>query len=330
MKSLLVILLVLSSFNSFAKNQVESINLNKSGNEFNVVLKNNEKVELTQEIKENIFQIEVENAIVWPKIEKMITHPEMGRINAMAYQFNSKTVRVRFVFDRPKSLQKITPNVRLHDKKILFSYTKNTVPSVNKYDESYLSGLLEDQKKKEQKRDEIKLNLSSVKKEKSEPTVSKINFSVWGYVAKFFSFLAVMLLFLYGGLQFVKKGAFKRGKIGFLNNSELIKVLATHHLGNKKSLMIVQASEQVFLLSGGDQGLSLISELNHPTDVRKKGEEILFGSNFDSSVETEEKNEKEFKVKENISESLPLDESTSFNQITNKIKQRVSKNKGMQ
>ena len=65
MKSLLLILLVLSSFNSFAKNQVESINLNKSGNGFNVVLKNNQKVELTQEIKENIFQIEVANAIVW-------------------------------------------------------------------------------------------------------------------------------------------------------------------------------------------------------------------------------------------------------------------------
>ena len=100
---------------------------------------------------------------------------------------------------------------------------------MNKYDESYLSGLMQDQKKKEQKKDEIKLNLSSVKKEKS-PTVSKINFSVWGYVAKFFSFLAVMFFVLYGGLQFVKKGAFKRGKIGFLNNSELIKVLATHHL----------------------------------------------------------------------------------------------------
>ena len=62
--------------------------------------------------------------------------------------------------------------------------------------------------------------------------------------------------------------------------------------------MIVQASEQVFLLSGGDQGLSLfISELNHPTGVRKKGEEILFGSNFDSSVEMKERQIKNLKLK---------------------------------
>ena len=52
----------------------------------------------------------------------------MGRINAMAYQYNSKTVRVRFIFDRPESLQKITPNVSLLDKEILFSvYTKKKV-----------------------------------------------------------------------------------------------------------------------------------------------------------------------------------------------------------
>ena len=94
--------------------------------------------------------------------------------------------------------------------------------------------------------------------------------------------------------------------------------------------MIVQASEQVFLLSGGDQGLSLISELNQPTGVRKKGEEILFGSNFDSNVTDESETDKEFKIKENINVSQVVEEGTSFNQITNKIKQRVSKNKGMQ
>ena len=63
---------------------------------------------------------------------------------------------------------------------------------------------------------------------------------------------------------------------------------------------------------------------------QKKGEEILFGSNFDSNVTDESETDKEFKIKENINVSQVVEEGTSFNSITNKIKQRVSKNKGMQ
>ena len=111
---------------------------------------------------------------------------------------------------------------------------------MNKYDESYLSGLIEDQKKKEQKR--MRLNSTSLpsKKKKVNQLLAKLTFLCG---------LCSEILFIFSGNAFIslwgasvlKKGAFKRGKIGFLNNSELIKVLATHHLGNKKSLMIVQA-----------------------------------------------------------------------------------------
>ena len=46
---------------------------------------------------------------------------------------------------------------------ILFSYTEKESVDLKKYDESYLSGLLKDQKKKETKKDELKINLAPLK-----------------------------------------------------------------------------------------------------------------------------------------------------------------------
>ena len=98
----------------------------------------------------------------------------------------------------------------------------------------------------------------------------------------------------------------KKNNLGFLNSSELIKVLATHHLDPKKSLMIVSAGKQVFLLSSHENGISKLSELDDPMSYFKDGEVSLFGNNFENSIE-ESKNEKpEFKVKENIEESSPV------------------------
>ena len=86
--------------------------------------------------------------------------------------------------------------------------------------------------------------------------------------------------------------------------------------------MIVQASEQVFLLSGGDQVVS-ISELNQPTDVRKKGEEILV------QILTQMSPMKVRQIKNKLKISMsPRPLKRGLHLIKYKqIKQRVSKNK---
>ena len=105
-----------------------------------------------------------------------------------------------------------------------------------------------------------------------------------GYIFKFFGFLVFLIGIIYGCVFFLKKGYVKKNKLGFLNSSELIKVLATHHLDPKKSLMIVSAGKQVFLLSSSESGISKLSELNDPMSFFKNGEIDLFGSNFESSM----------------------------------------------
>ena len=83
MKFLVVACLFFNFSQSHDENQIEQINFNKLNNQFNITLKNDEVVQLKEEIKEDIFQIEVSNSIVW-RIDKVINHPEMGKINAMA------------------------------------------------------------------------------------------------------------------------------------------------------------------------------------------------------------------------------------------------------
>ena len=144
---------------------------------------------------------------------------------------------------------------------------------------------------------------------------------------KFFGFLLVLLAFIYACVFFLKKGYVKKNNLGFLNSSELIKVLATHHLDPKKSLMIVSAGKQVFLLSSHENGVSKLSELDDPMSYFKDGEVSLFGNNFENSIKESKDEKTEFKVKENIQESSPVSiNDNSISSITDKIKNRV---KGM-
>jgi len=43
-------------------------------------------------------------------------------------------------------------------------------------------------------------------------------------------FLAVVLGLFYGVVQLLKEGVFSRGKLGFLNNTQMIQVLSTTYV----------------------------------------------------------------------------------------------------
>jgi len=164
---------------------------------------------------------------------------------------------------------------------------------------------------------DTKINLSN---NQVVPKASKAsdNFSFAGYAAKFMIFLALVLGLFYGIVQMLKKGVFKRGKLGFLSNSQLIEVLSTTYIAPKRSLMIVKAHKQIFLVANSETGLTFLSEMTDTSGLMKEGEKFITGTNFDLNLGTAEDNSESemlIKLKENIMESTPVNEPKGLSKI---------------
>ena len=152
------------------------------------------------------------------------------------------------------------------------------------------------------------------------PKASESNnqFSFAGYALKFTIFLAVVLGLFYGIVQLLKKGVFKKGKLGFLNNSQMIEVLSTTYVAPKRSLLVVKAHKQIFLVANSETGLTLLSEMTDTSGFMKEGEKFVTGTNFDMNLGNAEKNpdiDSFLKVKENIMESTPVNEDKGLAKI---------------
>lgn len=164
--------------------------------------------------------------------------------------------------------------------------------------------------------DRVKLTQSSVTKSETSVTnpsrasdeTPKSSFSIATYVGKFVAFLGIILLGFYGVLTLFKKGVIKKGKLGFLNSTKLVEVLSTTHVAPKKSLIMVKAHKQVFLISNCENGMSLISEINDVTGLIKNGEAEITGTNFDTNLNSATKTNKEFRLKEDYVDYESLDE----------------------
>ncbi len=178
------------------------------------------------------------------------------------------------------------------------------------------------------KADEINVKQAAIAKiETKIPTKSKHvpmaisssnNFSFAGYAAKFTIFLAVVLGLFYGVVQLLKKGVFSRGKLGFLNNTKMIEVLSTTYIAPKRSLMIVKAHKQIFLVANSETGFTFLSEMTDTSGLMKEGEKFVTGSNFDMNLGSAEKTEESemlIKLKENIMESSPVNEERGLSKI---------------
>lgn len=143
-----------------------------------------------------------------------------------------------------------------------------------------------------------------------EAPVSSDGFSFAGYAAKFTIFLAMVLGLFYSIVQLLKKGVFNRGKLGFLNNNgQLIEVLSTTYIGPKRTLMVVRAHKQIFLVGSSETGLTFLSEMKDTSGLIKEGERHITGTNFDLNLnDAEGKDSEGISLKENIMESSPLPE----------------------
>lgn len=290
-------------------------------------------------LKDKVIQVELEDAFVWPKIEK-----KLGKNSLIAYQFNRDTVRARLVLPhshniKPEQLmletgsgevrvsfpaiktsavkrqvKKTMTSARPAPKKAVSAATKKE--SVKKYDDSYLDQLL---KESEPSKDEpvakaapkaeakdffkTKTTEDNVEMKQAAPARDQGEISLLGYAGKFAGFLVLVIALFYGLVSLMKKGAFKKGKLGFLNTTKMVEVINTTYLGPKRSLLVVRVNKELFLIGSSEQGLSLISKIDSVSDFMKEGEKRLIGDNFDQNLGTAEGGEKEFKIKENINQS---------------------------
>ncbi|HAZ14063.1 MAG TPA: hypothetical protein DCY86_14850 [Bdellovibrionales bacterium] len=129
----------------------------------------------------------------------------------------------------------------------------------------------------------------------SERSASK--FTLGKYILKFSAFLALVLLLFYGVVTLFKRGVMGKGRLGLLTTKEGVVVLSTTHLAPKKSLILVKAHTQVFLLANTDSGINLISELQNVPTLIKNGERETTGDNFDTTLSDSTKKEQNFKMK---------------------------------
>lgn len=167
--------------------------------------------------------------------------------------------------------------------------------------------------------DRVNLTQAGVQKDAAKSTFNKeepakSNFSLTSYIGKFVAFLSLMVLGFYGVLTLFKKGVIKKGKLGFLHSTKLVEVISTTHVAPKRTLMMVKAHKQVFLISNTEDGMSLISEIQDVAGLIKTGEEEITGSNFDTNLYTANKRPKEFKLKEDtVADNYSLDDMLNDN-----------------
>lgn len=297
-------------------------------------------------VKDNRVEVVIPQADIKKTIEKMVSFATMGndtRIRAVKTGRNSALITTELPFSVKAQQDKIS--MKLSEGKIELSIPKlkatstvaafqkklDVTPAPKKLDKNYLDALLalENKKAETEKVPEKKPRLvledtkgdisiegeeakaDTVKTSQSAPettatTTANNEFSVTNYVGKFALFLGAIIAFFYGILVLMKKGVIKKSKLGFLNNTDNVVVLSNTFVAPKKSLMLVKAHKQVFLVSNTESGMQLISEVKDAAGLFKEGEKTIAGTNFDVTLdETDDISISQIKLKEDITKSTP-------------------------
>lgn len=369
MKKILTILTILFSVGSLhatEKIKVKSLKysaINNSTGEISIRVEGNLESAPELTIKDSMIQIALNNAVVWPKIEKKISVDKNLDSTVMAYQFNKEVARVRAML--PYSIKGLEDrvsitingdNINLQFPRVISAapaakraVVKAKKQNLEQYDESYLDKLI---KEKEQSKaptkvlaktgksapviasDKVNVALSGI--EKGALNEGKSSFSLTGYIGKFVAFLGVVLLLFYGVVALMKKGVLKKGKLGFLNGTKVIEVINTTYVGPKRSLMLIKAHKQVFLVANTEKGMEFLSEVNDISGLFKDGEKSLSGNNFDSDLGSANLEEKSFNIKEDIEKTaeqnveLNTDVVKDSVKLSQKIKEKVKTLKPLQ
>lgn len=263
--------------------------------------------------------------------------------NKILLSFPKLKVESTYIKTKKSTSRKVAKNEKNNDVKV----TKDLL------DEDYLNSLIDQEKSfvgkarkaKNTKKDTVKTsqsalvtnsnttsksNLTKVAPVAKKSIVSggKDSFSLVEYGGKFVAFLFVVLLLFYGIVTLMKKGVIKKGRLGFLNNTDQVSVLSQTYIAPKKSLMLIKAHNQVFLVSNTDAGIHPISEINDVAGLIKNGEKIIAGDNFDDSLTTSNQDdgiETKVKIKEDITQSISnSNKQSSLSEFMNKDRVKFS------
>ncbi len=322
-KLLFTFLAFFLSFQLLANNKVKikAIDFKKNNETGTIIISLDKEISETPEltVSSKMIQIAIPRSYVWPKIEKRVMTSGRDHDTVLiAYQYDKNLVRFRVTVPYKLEGHENKINLTLKDKKIILNFpikkinvTGSRKDESLKYDEGYLNKLLSEKSdvklknnffKKTKKSKESKgnddVNVKQSGTEKSLDQKNKPQFSIGTYIGKFVAFLGVILLFFYGIVHLMKKGVLKRGKLGFLNDTNTVEVLNTTYLGPKKSLLLVKVHKQVLLLSSTEKGLEFLSEVKDTSGLLKEGEDKKADNNFDTSLMKANLEEKKFKIKE--------------------------------
>jgi flagellar biogenesis protein FliO len=211
-----------------------------------------------------------------------------------------------------------TDDVKIEDRISKDVLNEDYLKSLEKLDQEVKA----EKNAKNQNSEKMILNKDEVKTKQSSTSgfLGKENksFSMVGYAGKFVAFLGFVLLLFWGLLQLMKKGFIKKGKLGFLNGADLITVLSTTYVAPKKSLMMIKAHDQVFLVSNTDQGMQLVSEIRNTTSLFKTGDKYISGENFDTNLDSADDNDNEQIIKEDIYQSTAVEDAKGLQKFLNK------------
>jgi len=275
-------------------------------------------------IKENIIQVSMDDAVVWPKVEKKINIGSGSQATLMAYQYSKDQVRVRAImpFAATEIEKSVTLNLKGNNVVVEFPLAHSKGATAVKQDskkgeDASLVKILDDQRLKDnQEVVEDKVNntmaapVDVVEKKRDVPTFEKRDrsntISLVGYAARFIIFLGIVIGLFFALVAGFKKGILKKGRLGFLKSSELVTVLNTTYLAPKKSVVTIKIHNQVIVLGSDEKGIHFLTEIRDAAALLKSGEKSISGSNFDSALVSEETNPvetKNMRIKENIAES---------------------------
>lgn len=358
-KTAVLALMILASLSTHAGVKVTSLDLKTNGAHgyINVALEGRSGELPDLKVHGNTIEITLSDAEAFNAITRSINGAQLSAnvLNGKAivkatlpYEINSngvdlgwKNKNIEIIFPRGKvarvepdrALSPVKAPVKTENK--VLSKVENAVPR-EALNEDYLNKLMNEDTQKsvpaaELKKDEVKVQQASIAKpaqsetpavQEAIPSLAKSsdNFSFAAYAAKFAVFLAMVLGLFYGVVQLLKKGVFNKGKLGFLNNSQMIQVLSTTYVAPKRSLMVVKAHKQIFLVANSENGLQFLSEMTDTSGLIKEGEKLVTGTNFDVNLGDAETTTTEtaFKIKENITESAPLPEEKGIQALTAK------------
>lgn len=358
--SLIVFALCLLSSQAFSSVEINGLDFKSGKNKGTLVIdyKGVLRGDPEMKISGKSIEIFIPNSKVKKSIERSVSFSSKHNDTLLkAYQSTKSKTKIKadFAFNVEKKSDLVSLTIR--DNRIELNFPRVAValksapehtsiktaaqaPVKKEFlNEAYLNNLLKIEKKPEvakkakeltlKKKDPLaandNVNVAQASTSKAANTFgnSKSKFNLLEYVGKFVAFLGLILLLFYGVVTLMKKGFIKKGKLGFLNNTDLVSVISTTYIAPKKSLMLVKAHNQVFLVSNTDSGIHPISEIRDVAGLFKGGEKTISGQNFDTNfitAEADDQIEDRVKLKEDITISNRESAKASYKEVKEKVK----------